>query len=70
MHAEVGDKMGFASDGTQLGIDFDTFRKDDYHGVPRYQRLAMEEIYFAGHEAEEESVAFVRDLESASENIC
>lgn len=70
MHAEVDDKMDFANDGNQQVIDFDTFRKDDHHGVPRYQRLAVEEIYSSGHEAEAESVAFVRGLGSVSENIC
>jgi hypothetical protein len=70
VHAEVDGKMGCANDENQQVIDFDTFLKDGHHGVPRYRRLAVEEIYFSGHEAEEESVVFVRGLESVSENIC
>ncbi|GAM40646.1 hypothetical protein TCE0_039r13152 [Talaromyces pinophilus] len=62
--------MDFANDGIQQVIGFDTFRKDDHHGVPRYQRLAVEETYSSGHEAEEGSVAFVLGLGSVTENIC
>ena len=70
MHVETDDKTDSASDGNQRVIDFDTVLKDDHHAVPMYQHLAMEEIYLSGHEAEVESVAVGRGLESVNENIC
>jgi hypothetical protein len=62
--------MDFANDGNQWVIDCDTFLKDGHHGVPRYQRLAVEVICSSGHEPEEENGAFVHGLESVSEDIC
>lgn len=71
VRAEVDGKMvDSANDGNQEAIGFDTFLKDDHHGVPRYRRLTVEVIYFSDHEAEEGSEVFVRDLEIVNENIC